>query len=183
MDTIDRLFAEFELVFHNQYHKAFPTPEKLIYAKKLWYEYLRDYSPPVILAAAAQTVRESEYLPSIASLLKHCGGSHGLQGVPDVYAAYREACNAPHPKSSYPWSHPIVYYAGAASDWYFLATRQEKQALPIFARHYQDLCERVAKGEQLRNPAPATLEKPAPKPLSGEESIQRMRHLRDETGL
>lgn len=183
MDAIDRLFAEFELVFHNQYQKAYPTPEKLIYAKKLWFEYLQDYSPAAILTAAGQAVRESEYLPTIASLLKYCGGSGGLQGVPDVYSAYREACNAPQPKAGYAWSHPLVYHAGAASDWYFLSTTGERQALPVFARHYRELCERVARGEQLAMPSPPALDRPAPKPLSRAENQRRLRELRRKTGL
>ncbi len=183
MDAIDRLFAEFELVFHNQYQKAYPTPEKLIYAKKLWFEYLQDYRPEAIVAAASQAVRESEYLPTIASLLKYCGGAGGLQGVPDAYSAYREACNAPQPKAEYGWSHPLVYCAGAASDWYFLATTGERQAFPVFARHYRDLCEQLARGEPLPMPSPHALAKPAPKPLAKGENQRRLRELRKQTGI
>ena len=183
MDAIDRIFAEFELVFHNQYNKAFPTPEKLMYAKKLWFDYLRQYQPEVLLAAAHRAVEESEFLPSIATLLKHCGGSQGLQGLPDTYSAYREACNAPNPKQACSWTHPVVYHAGKAADWFFLATQPERIALPVFTRIYQDLCERVAKGEKLPMPEPKKLPGPEPRYLDRESNLQRMRQLRRETDL
>jgi hypothetical protein len=181
MDVIDRLFAEFELVFHNQYNKAFPTPEKLHYAKKLWFDYLREYSPAAILAAGRQAVRESEFLPSIATLLKHCGGA-GMQGLPDAHSAYREACMASSPKTDYHWSHLAVYHAGKASDWHMLASRPENQALPIFARHYRELCERVARGEQLVDPAVRRLDKVSA-PLGREENRKKLRQLRRDTGI
>ena len=183
MDAIDRIFAEFELVFHNQYNKAFPTPEKLMYAKKLWFDYLRQYQPEVLLGAAHRAVQESEFLPSIATLLKHCGGTQGLQGLPDAYSAYREACNAPNPKQAYAWSHPAVYHAGKASDWFFLATQPERQALPVFTRNYQSLCERVAKGEELALPSPKKLQQPPPKFLDKASNQERMQQLRREAKL
>jgi 16S rRNA A1518/A1519 N6-dimethyltransferase RsmA/KsgA/DIM1 with predicted DNA glycosylase/AP lyase activity len=44
------------------------------------------------------------------------------------------------------WSHPAVYHAGAASDWFFLASSPEKTAFPVFERHYRRLCELVDAG-------------------------------------
>ena len=182
MDTIDRLFAEFELVYHNQYQKAFPTPEKLIFAKKLWFDYLRDYTPAAIIEAARRLVRESEFLPSIASLLKYCGTPLG-GGLPDTHSAYREACNASQPKADYPWSHPAVYFAGRASDWYFLATQPERLALPVFTHHYHDICERLARGEELSMPQPARQEKPAGELLARTENRRRLEQLRRDLDI
>ena len=65
------MFAEFQLLYSNQYHKAFPTTDKLDYAKRLWFSHLKDYSAQQILDAAHQATRESEFLPSVASVLKH----------------------------------------------------------------------------------------------------------------
>lgn len=182
MDVVDRLFAEFELVFHNQYNKAFPTPEKLHYAKKLWFDYLREYQPEAILAAARQAIKGSEYLPSIATLLKYCQGA-GTLGLPDVYSAYREACLAPSPKSNFPWSHPAVYHAGQACGWFLLASRPESQGLPLFTRHYTALCDRVARGEELPDPAIKQLAKATSAPLSREANQERLRQLRAQAGL
>jgi hypothetical protein len=181
MDVVDRLFAEFELVFHNQYNKAFPTPEKLHYAKKLWFDYLRDYSPAALLDAGRHAVQESEFLPSIATLLKYCGGTG--QGLPDPHSAYREACMASSPKADYDWSHLAVYYAGKTSGWHMLASQRENQAFPLFARHYRQLCERVAKGEQLVNPATRKLAKTVATPLGRDENREKLKQLRRDTGI
>jgi len=71
MDAIDRMFAEFELVYHNQYHKAFATREKEEWAKKLWYSHLQGYSASAIVSATRQAVRESDFLPTVHGVLKY----------------------------------------------------------------------------------------------------------------
>jgi hypothetical protein len=48
--AIDQMFAEFELVYHNQFQKAFPNAEKLTYARRLWFSHLKDYKPEQLLA-------------------------------------------------------------------------------------------------------------------------------------
>ena len=182
MDVVDRLFAEFELVFHNQYNKAFPTPEKLHYAKKLWFDYLRDYQPGVITAAARQAIRESEFLPSIATLLKYCTGA-GTSDLPDTYSAYREACLAPSPKADFQWSHPAVYYAGKAAGWNLLASQPENRALPVFTRRYREICERLARGENFAAPTANRLTQKPAAPLGRTENRKKMQQLRRDTGI
>lgn len=182
MDAVDRLFGEFELVFHNQYHKAYPTPEKLNYAKKLWFDYLRAYQPEVILAAAHRAIQASEFLPSIATLLKHCGTA-AAPNLPDAYSAYREACLAPSPKANQHWSHPAVFHAGQLSGWHLLANQPENRALPVFTRHYQALCEQVARGERLAPPNADKLPEGIAKPLPRSENRQRLDQLRKKSGL
>jgi hypothetical protein len=74
-DAINRMFAEFELVYHNQYNKAFPTREKEEWAKRLWHDNLKSYSPEQILNATHQAIRESEFLPTVAGVLKYIESS------------------------------------------------------------------------------------------------------------
>jgi len=66
------MFAEFELVYHNQYHKAFNSKEKEDWAKKLWYNNLKEFSAQQILDAAHRAIRESDYLPAVHGVLKYC---------------------------------------------------------------------------------------------------------------
>ena len=96
MDAIDQIFAEFDLVFHNQYGKAFPTEEKLNYAKKIWFNNLCHLSAQQILDAAHRAIRESEFLPTIKGLLKY---SYESAGLPSAHDAYVEACQQPHSQS------------------------------------------------------------------------------------
>jgi hypothetical protein len=180
VNVINQVFAEFELVYHNQYHKAFPNQEKLNYAKKIWMTHLSDHQPKAILAAAHRAIKESEFLPTIKGLLKYCNESYGL---PDAHAAYLEACRASSPKNEFNWSHPAVYFAGRESDWYFLAGSTEKQAFPVFKRNYELICERVITGEDLRVALPKAIPDTINTPLSNDERKQRMQVLRKELNL
>ena len=183
IDAINRMFAEFELVYHNQYNKAFANAEKLSYAKKLWFSNLCHIPPEQITAACHRAIRESEFLPTIKGILKYCEPDDTALGLPDAHSAYVEACRAPSPKNDYAWSHPAVYHAGKLSDWYFLANNTEQQAFPVFRRHYLALCERVRNGEALPKPQPDALPKPDPKPLPAEEQRRRMRELRSKLDI
>ncbi len=71
-DAINQMFAEFELVYHNQYHKAFSSKEKEEWAKRLWYSNLKDFPAQQILAAAHKAIKESDFLPSVHGVLKYC---------------------------------------------------------------------------------------------------------------
>ena len=181
--AINQLFAEFELVYHNQYNKAFNSSEKLHYARKLWFSNLSGYSAQTILAAGHKAIQESEFLPSVRSLLKHCEQSLADCGLKSPRQAYVEACQASSPKSSYDWSHPAVYYAGRDSDWYFLANNGEATAYPVFEQHYRRYCQQVQAGQQLSAPCPPQLPEPEASPLSREEQRKRMKDLRASLGI
>jgi len=71
VSAISQMFAEFELVYHNQYHKAFNSKEKEDWAKKLWYSNLKEFSAQQILDAAHRAIKESEYLPTVHGVFKY----------------------------------------------------------------------------------------------------------------
>lgn len=183
IDAINQMFAEFQLVYHNQYNKAFPDPEKLTYAKKLWFSNLKDYQPEQILAAAHRAIKESEFLPTIRGILKYFENAYQEYGLPDARAAYIEACRAPSPKGEFNWTHPAIYYAGRESDWFFIANNSEYIVFPVFQRNYQILCERVIKGEELEVPVLKALPEEITKVLSKEEQKAHLKKLREETGI
>jgi hypothetical protein len=180
VDAINQLFAEFELAYHNQYQKAYADPDRLMLTKKYWLQVLADFSPAQIVAAARQLVRQQEFMPTLAVVVKACESGLALFGLPDAREAYIEACRAPHPKSAWQWSHPAVYHAGRAADWYLLATAPEDKAFPVFSHYYQRMCRRVMHGEALADPAPPALESNPSRPLSREERRLRMEALRRE---
>lgn len=180
MDAIDQLFAELELTYHNQFLKAFPTIEKLRYAKKLWFDYLKEFSPQRILLACRKATRESDFLPTVHSIIKHCESSIDELGLPDSHSAYVEACQAPSPKTDYAWSHPAVYWAGKASDWFFLASNIESKAFPIFKRNYEIICERVKNGDQLAPPVPLALPETSSPPLTKQQRQAELKKIREQ---
>jgi hypothetical protein len=183
VDAINQLFRDFELVYHNQFRKAYPDEESIILAKKYWLASLGAYSPAQLSAASRQIVRSEEYLPSIATVVKACETGIELFGLPAVRQAYLEACCAPSPKAAQQWSHEAVYLAGRASDWFVLANEPESVALPIFAYHYQQLCRRVVQGEQLDIVQAPALEQQAARKLSAKENRKQMQKLRKSLGI
>ncbi len=183
IDAINQLFAEFELAYHNQYHKAYGNEERLVMAKKYWLGCLVDYSPLQIVAAARRVVKTHDFLPTISVVVRACEEGAGLFGLPTPREAYIEACRAQPPKAAFAWSHPAVYFAGKAAGWFLLATEPEERVLPLFEYYYQGLCERVMRGEELGTPQTQALPEHISRPLSGEENHARMLQLREQLGL
>ncbi|MEK7259182.1 MAG: replication protein P [Pseudomonadota bacterium] len=183
IDAINQLFAEFELAYHNQYQKAYGTEERLVMAKKYWLGCLTDYSPVQIVAAARRVVKTHDYLPTISVVVRACEEGAGLFGLPTPREAYIEACRAEPPKAAFAWSHPAVYFAGVATGWFLLATEPEDRVFPLFEYYYNELCQRVMRGEELGVPQVVALPEHISQPLSGEENHARMLLLREQLGL
>jgi len=116
-------------------------------------------------------------------MIRACQGDPASFGLPDAHSAYVEACCAASPKAAQAWSHPAVYHAGQASDWFFLASSPEPVTFPVFERHYRRLCEEVMNGTQLKAPRTPALPETTETPLSAEENHKRMDALRRELKL
>lgn len=178
VDAINQVFAELELAYHNQFHKAFGQEGALALAKKYWLGVLAEYRPEVILRAVRHVVRSSEYLPSLAAITRACEDAHALFGLPTPQAAYVEACCAAEPKAAQRWSHPAVFLAGQATGWHTLAGEPRTKAFPLFDYHYGVLCRAVIDGEQLELPRLKALPEKVEVPLSREENLARLQQLK-----
>jgi hypothetical protein len=183
IDAITQVFALFRINYHNQYFSAFKDIETNNQVQRLWLESLAGYAPDIILRGAKKVIEESDYLPTLNRMLRACQGTPETYGLVDAHRAYTEACRAPSPKATYAWSHAAVYHAGCACDWFFLANNSEKNAFPIFERHYSKLCERVMNGETLAPPNTLALPEIIETPLSKEENKKRMEELRKQLDL
>ena len=181
--AINQMFTELQLAFHNQFHKAFSDDQKIIMAKQLWAKTLSDLPPARIAQATRRAIKESDYLPTLHTIRKFSEPVPEELGLPDAYHAYLEACRAATPKSEQRWSHPAVYLAGNASDWFFLASSVESRAFPVFKRNYDIVCERVMRGEQLDLPMQKAIPETVSHPLSNEERKERMQTLRQELDI
>lgn len=177
VDVINQVFAELELAYHNQYHKAYSQEGSVGIAKKYWLECLAPFSPALILKAVRQVVKTQQYLPSVAGIIKACEEALSEYGLPAAHDAYVQACCATHPKAAFKWSHPAVYFAGKATGWFELENSIEAKIYPLFEAHYRKLCQRVLAGEELVIEVPESL--PANgRQLSPEENKSRMAELR-----
>ncbi len=183
VDAINQAFAEFELAYHNQFHKAFAADGSLALAKKYWLQSLQEFPAEVIRRAARHVVQTQEYLPTLAAMITACDNAPALFGLPNAEAAYREACLAPEPKAAHHWSHPAVYFAGRETGWFLLQSEPQSVAFPQFDYHYTQLCRRVLRGETLDAPiAPALPAQPVA-PLTLEQNRARLQALRSKYEL
>ena len=180
VDVINQLFAELELAYHNQYHKAYGQEGSLNVAKKYWLECLSMFAPETILSAVRNVVKTNEYLPSIATIVQACEDTLVQQGLPSAHAAYVEACCAPNPKAEQRWTHPAVYLAGKQTGWFDLANRTEGQVYTLFEKNYRALVQRAMQGEVLAVDVPKPLPEPGSTVLSPEQNKARMAKLRKQ---
>ncbi|MCY0964823.1 replicative helicase loader/inhibitor [Parathalassolituus penaei] len=175
-DAINQIFALLRYNYHNQFTKAFPDLEAVKTGKRLWLNLLAEYPADVLLKAAERAVKECTWLPNVHEIIVRCDLASSL-GVPDSWNAYLEACRAPTPKREQRWSHPIVYLAGKASDWFFLANNIEEVAYPVYERNYAILLRRLLAGEALDLPMEKGLPDHVEHPLPRQEQQQRLRDL------
>ncbi len=183
VDAINQVFALFRRNYHNQYHKAFGDVEELNHVKRLWLEMLGRFSPLAILQGAKGVIENSEYLPTLHTMIHHCEQAQVGTAYPDPHTAYVEACRAPSPKAAFAWSHPLVYYTGKACDWYFLQSHSEAQAFPIFREKYAELCAKVRAGLILPPPQAAALVVLEGEPLAREVNLEKLAELRANLDL
>lgn len=181
--AINQMFTEFQLAYHNQFHKAFSDDQKIVMAKQLWVKTLCDLSSERIIYGTRKAIKESEYLPTLHTIRKFCAPNPEEFGLPDAYNAYLEACRAPTPKIEQTWSHPIVYLAGNASDWFFLSGNSEAKAFPVFNRNYDILISRVMNGEQLDMPIHKAIPETINQPLSNKERKERLQVMREKLDI
>lgn len=176
-EAINQIFELFRFNYHNQFLKAFPDHDTMVMAKRLWARLLCDYSGTVIMRAAERAVKESSWLPNVHEVLARCDVADTL-GLPSAHAAYMEACRAPSPKKDFAWSHPAVYFAGRATDWFFLANTPEQQAFPVFQRNYEILLQRLQNGENLELDIAPALPETVAVSLPRDEQRQRLQALK-----
>jgi len=180
VDAINQMFAEFELAYHNQYHKAFPDSAAVKLAKKYWLSCLADIPAQMLLMATRELVRTQNYLPSVAKLVDLCQKGTELFGLPDAHTAYLEACRAASPKAMQSWSHPAVYMAGKLTGWFELANLPEAQIFPLFEYHYSQQVQAVLRGEEMQLKTPGAIPEQSAVPLSNEDNLCRLQKLRQQ---
>ena len=110
-------------------------------------------------------------------MLKHCRELNN-PALPDAHAAYLEACRAPSPKSDFHWSHPAVYFAGKAADWFFLQNNSEAIAFPVFKLEYEKWVKRAIDGEQLTIQKAKQIDETPLESLSKQENSKRLADLK-----
>ena len=139
IECIDSLFLKLELAYHYQFYKVFGTDDRLNEGKKLWATSLKSFSTETILEGIESVVGSQSYLPTLTDLIKACSEINNQDGFPSVEEAYIEARKSFSPRSEYPWSHPIVYFAGKKIGWNFLDEKDSKELFFSFKKIFNKL--------------------------------------------
>ena len=147
IEAIDNLFLKLELSYHYQFYKVFGTDHRLNEAKKLWAESLKKYPAECINAAVETVIQANDYLPTLTEVLKACSSSMGAINIPTPQEAFIEAQKSSSPRQNYPWTHPIVYWAGREIGWE-LINSQNNNTFQAFSKTYMRLVKDMKAGKE-----------------------------------
>ena len=175
VELINLIFAELEITFHNQFHKAFPDEETLTLAKQLWLAKLEKYQNEIVFRAIDKIIETSKYLPSLSAVLNQIKELKLLeQNIPSSNSAYIEASSLGETSPlDFNWSHPFVYHAGAKVGWYRLKTESEFDIKKEFLEAYEEVLEESEFKEGLLLLPEIKEESNEEKPLSSD--LQKLR--------
>lgn len=146
------LFTRFTVIYGHKFKSVFQREDEIRIAKREWALSLRGYTEQEMVAAIDRCKEQFEWMPTIAEFLGLMRKDLQDYGLPQALSAYHEACmHADHPRD-HDWSHPAVYFAGRATDWFRLRTEDKRDVMPDFEFNYRQLCQRVMEGENLEVP-------------------------------
>ena len=159
------------------YWDAYKEIDAVNIAKRLWLESLSEFTSDIILRATHETIKKSDFLPTVSKILKMCKAIESRKILPETYSAYLEACNSSSPRQNTHWSHPLVYHAGKKTNWLFLTSNDEAVAFPKFKKIYEDICEEYLAGKEFPDVTPLALPENLSTPLSKEENLKELEKL------
>ena len=182
VELINLIFAELEITFHNQFHKAFPDEETLNLAKQLWLAKLEKYQNEIVFRAIDKIIETSKYLPSLSAVLSQIKELKLLEeNIPSPKAAYIEASSLGETNPlDFNWSHPFVYHAGAKVGWYRLKTESEFDIKKEFLEVYEKVLEESEFKESLLLLPEIKEEFTEEKPLSNDLQKLRLEKIKKE---
>ncbi len=162
IDAIDNLFLKLELAYHYQFYKVFGSDNKLNEGKKLWANNLKKYDIEVINKASEEIIHSQPYFPTLTDIIKACEESKKNNALPTSEEAFIEALKSYSPRREFPWSHPIVYFAGKKTGWSSLNEKGRKEIFYDFRRNYERLIGLLNKGKKFSIPKNKTTEELKP---------------------
>ena len=180
VELINLIFAELEITFHNQFHKAFPDEETLSLAKQLWLAKLEKFENELIFEAIDKIIETAKYLPSLSAVLNLIKELKFKKfKVPSPNKAYIEASSLGEINPlDFSWSHPYVYHAGAKIGWYRLKTDSEFEIKKEFLEVYEEILEESELNESFAL-LPEKKDNLVPeKPLDKKNQIERLEAIK-----
>ena len=178
IEAIDNLFLKMELSYHYQFYKVFGTDDRLREAKKIWAQSLKKYSTESIDDAIENVIQSNDYLPTLTEILKACAKTSGIKDIPSPQEAFIEAQKSSSPRKSYPWSHPVVYWAGREMGWDVLNNSQKNNdSFEIFTKIYRRMIGEMKNGKKFNISAEHRADKPRPLDTELLESLRKKHNI------
>ena len=146
--AIDNLFLKLELSYHYQFYKVYGTDERLIEAKKIWAESLKKYPSESIDSAVEIVIQSNDYLPTLTEIIKACSETMGSINIPNPQEAFIEAQKSSSPRDSFPWTHPIIYWAGKEIGWELINSSNNTNTFQAFSKIYMRLVKELKAGKK-----------------------------------
>ena len=180
VELINLIFAELEITFHNQFHKAFPDEETLSLAKQLWLAKLEKFENELIFEAIDKIIETAKYLPSLRAVLNLIKELKFKKfKVPSPNKAYIEASSLGEINPlDFSWSHPYVYHAGAKIGWYRLKTDSEFEIKKEFLEVYGEILEESELNESFALLPEKKDNLVSEKPLDKKNQIERLEAIK-----
>tara|TARA_B100001248_G_scaffold101558_1_gene75543 strand:- start:1903 stop:2502 length:600 start_codon:yes stop_codon:yes gene_type:complete len=180
VELINLIFAELEITFHNQFHKAFPDEETLSLAKQLWLAKLEKFENELIFEAIDKIIETAKYLPSLSAVLNLIKELKFKKfKVPSPNKAYIEASSLGEINPlDFSWSHPYVYHAGAKIGWYRLKTDSEFEIKKEFLEVYGEILEESELNESFALLPEKKDNLVSEKPLDKKNQIERLEAIK-----
>ena len=180
VELINLIFAELEITFHNQFHKAFPDEETLNLAKQLWLAKLEKFDNEIIFKAIDKIIETSKYLPSLSAVLNQIKElKFQQQKIPSSNVAYAEATSLGEISPlDFNLSHPFVYHAGAKVGWFRLKTEAEFEIKSDFIDAYEEILEMSEVKNSLLSLPEKKEEFFEDEPLSSDEQHARLEKIK-----
>ena len=133
IELVNLIFAQLEITYHNQFHKAFKDEISLNLAKQLWLKKLEIFSLDLIFEAIDELTSKSKYLPSLSQTLEEIKSHHlKKEGIQSIEAAFAEACLGSDEPENFKWSHPLIYETAKNFGWADLRRSEEREGFEKF---------------------------------------------------
>ena len=133
IELVNLIFAQLEITYHNQFHKAFKDEVSLNLAKQLWLKKLEIFSLDLIFQAIDELTSKSKFLPSLSQTLEEVK-SHFLkkEGIKFIESAFAEACLGSDDPEGFNWTHPLIYETAKNFGWSDLRRSEERLGFEKF---------------------------------------------------
>jgi hypothetical protein len=155
---VNMVFARFKASYGHRFESTYGDSQSLDIAKREWGFCLQGYTEAQLAKALHEAKLKFAWPPSIAEFVDLLKPNPKELGLPSTREAYQEACRCRIDPREFNWSHPAVYHAARATEFWRLKTGSEQEVWPLFEKHYQAMVQRVMDGESFAIPDQLQLE-------------------------